>query len=315
MIRNRSDKLLMGVLNGRNPGDRELKLWAVSLGQAQTGRDKDRFFNFFTNRSVYTVHALSDGEKANIIRRINEWKPVQIWTIPSVISEVAKYALQHGIELHVPHDIIMTSGMLYEEMRILLKEVFPGTFLIDQYGSNEFGVVACSVGASRELRVFDHTVRIEVEDAAGNLKKQGTGDIVLTGLNNYCMPLIRYRTDDVAAIAPCGSAEGSFSVIERLMGRKTFLLRRRDGSYAVSLSLMNLFQKDWIRQFQLIQHSYDDLEVILAIDGTPSGHEQDLQFIAETLKNELGTICRFSFPKEILTDNVGKFQFIKTELE
>lgn len=304
----------MGILNGRYPGDRELKLWAVSIGLKQDGKDKDRFFNYFTNRRVFTVSTLSEDEKESIIRLINDWKPVQIWTIPAVISETTKYALDHGYRLHLPHDIIMTSGTLYDEMRSTLHEAFPGTILVDQYGSNEFGVVACSVSEDPKLRVFDHTVRIEIADAAGNLKKEGTGDIVLSGLNNYSMPLIRYRTDDIAEVSIPDASEGSFSCIEHMIGRKTSLLRRRDGSYVLSLSLMNMFRKDWIRQFQVIQHSYEDLEVVLVIDGTPPNLEQEMQGISDLLKSELGTECRFTFRDEIPTDNVGKFQFIKTEL-
>jgi hypothetical protein len=100
-----------------------------------------------------------------------------------------------------------------------------------------------------------------------------------------------------------------------MIGRRASILRRRDGSYVLSLSLMDMFRKKWIRQFQVIQHSYEDLEVVLALDGTPQDHEQELQVISGLLKSELGTTCRFTFRDEISTNNVGKFQFIKTELE
>jgi phenylacetate-coenzyme A ligase PaaK-like adenylate-forming protein len=129
------------------------------------------------------------------------------------------------------------------------------------------------------------------------------------------MPLIRYRTDDMAEVSYPNDSEGSFSCIDRMIGRKTTLLRRKDGTYVLSLSLMNMFRKDWIRKFQVIQHSYEDLEVVLVIDGTPEEHEQETREISDLLKSEIGTVCRFTFRDEIQTDNVGKYQFVKTELK
>ena len=64
--------------------------------------------------------------------------------------------------------------------------------VVDRYGLAEFGVVAYQMdGDSNALRVYDGFVWPETTEE---------GEIVLTGLTNRMMPLIRYRTGDLATL-------------------------------------------------------------------------------------------------------------------
>ena len=314
--RNRADKMFMGILNGRDLGQSELKMWFRDCDLYQkNGKDKDRFFYFFNNRTFCLASVINEDSLKSYIERINTVKPVQIWSTPAPIFEVSKYVINHGIRIHCPCDIILTSSALYDDMRKTMEQAFPGTYIVNQYGATEFGVIACSVKDERPMRIFEHSVRVEVMTDDKGIQGYGEGDMVVTGLNNYSMPLIRYLTGDMGKILPFdGSLKGSFKAIETITGRSLSMLRRRDGSYVSGLFLRDLLTMPWIRTFQLIQHSYEDTEALLVIDGTPDHHKEELIKISARLKEALGVECRFTFCDDIKAEMNGKYFYVKSEI-
>lgn len=317
LVRNRADKCFMGWLNGRNLGDKELKMWFRDFDlYLKNGKNKDRFFNFFTNRTFRLASEISEDAVRDYIDTINRTKPVQIWSNPAPIFEIAKYVLSHGTAIHRPVNIILTSNPLYDEMRETMMKAFPGTYIVDQYGGTEFGCVACGVHNEKNLRIFEHSARVEIRDEEGQLHRDGTGDIIITGLNNYSMPLIRYRMGDVVTVEPYGpEKEGSFGSISQVMGRRLSMLRRRDGSSVTGLHLRDLLTRPFIRTFQLVQHSYDDLEALVVLSGEPEQYRAELDSIARQLEKILDTKCRFTFCKTIPAEKTGKYLYVRSELE
>ncbi len=315
--RNRADKMFMGILNGRDMGQPELKMWFRDFDLYQeNGKDKDRFFYFFNNRTFCLASVISEDSLKNYIDRINTVKPVQIWSTPAPIYEVSKYIIKQGIKIHCPRDIILTSSALYDEMRKTMEQAFPGTYIVNQYGATEFGVIACSVKDARPMRIFEHSVKVEVMTEDRGIQDSGEGDMVVTGLNNYSMPLIRYLTGDMGTILPFdGSMGGSFKAIETITGRSLSMLRKPDGSYISGLFLRDLLTKPWIRTFQLIQHSYEDTEALLVIDGTPEEHKEELAEVSAKLKEALGVECRFTLCDDIAVEKNGKYFYVKSEIE
>lgn len=317
MSRNRADKIFMGILNGRQMGEPELKMWFRDYDlYLKNGKDKDRFFNFFNNRTFCLSSVIDEESLKKYINMINDVKPVQIWSNPPPVYEMAKYILRTGIKVHCPVDIILTSSALYDEMRQAMEQAFPGTYIVNQYGATEFGVVACSIKHEKPMRVFEHSARVEILTKDNRLEESGEGDIVVTGLNNYSMPLIRYRTGDMGTILPYGGEkEGSFKSIETVTGRSLSMLRRRDGSYVSGLFLRDLLTKEWIQTFQLIQHSYEDIEAILVLKGRKDDHEQELKEAGLKLKEALGIECRFTFRDNIPVEKTGKYFYVKNEIK
>lgn len=314
--RNRADKVFMGLLNGRDMGQPELKMWFRDYDLYQkNGKDKDRFFYFFNNRTFCLASVISEDSLKSYIDRINTLKPVQIWSTPAPVYEVSKYVIKHGIRMHCPCDIILTSSTLYDEIKKTMEQAFPGTYIVNQYGATEFGVIACSIGDASPMRIFEHSVKAEVMTPDNGIQDCGEGDMVVTGLNNYSMPLIRYMTGDIGKILPFdGSLGGSFGAIETITGRSLSMLRKHDGSYVSGLYLRDLLTKPWIRTFQLVQHSYEDTEARLVIDGTPDDHREELAAVSAGLLEALGVQCRFTFCDDIAVEKNGKYFYVKSEI-
>jgi phenylacetate-CoA ligase len=95
------------------------------------------------------------------------------------------------------------------------------------YGLGEIGMVAIECDAGRFHVHTEHCI-VEIVDAEGNPCKPGdVGRIVVTALNNYAMPLIRYDTDDLAQVVdgpcPCGRTLPAFGKISGRYSRIAFL--------------------------------------------------------------------------------------------
>lgn len=73
------------------------------------------------------------------------------------------------------------------------------------YGLNEIGMVAVRCSAGRYHVHTEHCL-VEIVDDHGQACEEGeTGRVIVTGLRNYAMPLIRYDTGDLAqpTVGPC----------------------------------------------------------------------------------------------------------------
>ncbi len=128
--------------------------------------------------------------------------------------------------------VLASSDPLNAQLRAFLQIVW-GCTVLDHYGLTEScygGAVECLVQAGAHLRELD--VLVEIVEMGGDtvLPPGHVGEVVLTTLCE-AMPLIRYRTGDVASLrpGPCGCG----SPLKRLgpvLGR---LSRKADGTLAI----------------------------------------------------------------------------------
>jgi len=127
------------------------------------------------------------------------------------------------------------------------------TFL--HYGSTESGLggaVECALHRGCHIRESDLLVEI-IDPKTGNLLPDGTmGEVVITTLNREAMPLIRYRTGDMASLdrRPC-SCGGVTARLDNIRGRLKGC-RLSDGALLLSQDLDDrLFEIDGLLDYRL----------------------------------------------------------------
>jgi phenylacetate-CoA ligase len=117
-----------------------------------------------------------------------------------------------------------------EEMRAQIESLL-GIRALDIYGLSEIigpGVACESLDSDGLLNVAEDHFYVEAVSASGEPVPDGTpGELVFTTLTKTGMPLLRYRSGDVAALA--GPVEGS----PRTLVRMTKLLGRTDDMLVV----------------------------------------------------------------------------------
>jgi phenylacetate-CoA ligase len=138
-----------------------------------------------------------DTETLERLRRdLERVRPALLHGHPSTVHALALHVREHGGAARL-FDVFESTGEALEPgARKTIEETLGGR-VVDRYGSAEFGVVAYERPGGRPgMEILDGVVFAEtLPDGAGN------DELVLTGLRNDAMPLVRYRTGDLVRIA------------------------------------------------------------------------------------------------------------------
>jgi phenylacetate-CoA ligase len=207
------------------------------------------------------VPLLPEEKLIKILRFI---KPDVLHTFPSILLMLANYDLS-GI---APRLIFTQGEMVTQHCRDVCSRKFNAE-LFETYGSVEFGTLAFECPEHFGLHMLTDNAYIEFVDEMGEQVSSGEpGEIIVTGLHNYSMPLIRYRIGDVGMPSdercPCGR---SWPIMRSIEGRINDFLTFSDGRKISWLYLLRniLYDEEFRRnmfcvsQYQLIQEKYNKL--------------------------------------------------------
>lgn len=161
--------------------------------------------------------------------------------------------------------------------------------LADVYSCEEAGYIALQCPQVAEhYHVQAENLLVEVLDAAGRPCAAGaTGEVVLTTLHNFAMPLIRYALGDFAQVGPPCPCGRGLPVLRRIHGRARNLLRLPDGSQ----HWPSFPAQDWlavapVRQFRLRQPAAERIEVELVTTRPLEAAEESA--LRQMLQRRLG---------------------------
>jgi phenylacetate-CoA ligase len=212
-------------------------------------------------------------------------QPSVIYHFPSSLLLIAK--LFHGRPPIQPRLIICHGELLTREQQDTLKSAF-GCPVYNQYGAQEFNRMAWDCDRQRGLHIDADSVRIEIVRSDDTLAEPGEeGELVVTGLMNTLMPLVRYRIGDVGhtieGTCPC---RRSLPLLALTEGRRDDVLVLRDGRRVGPRTLAPRIEElTGFMQYRVIQHDPSRLEVLLVRDGSAPGVEADVR---RTLTSVLG---------------------------
>jgi phenylacetate-CoA ligase len=90
---------------------------------------------------------------------------------------------------------------------------------LTMYSANETGYLALQCPLSGHYHVQSETVLVEVLDEVGRACRPGeTGAVVVTPLQNFAMPLLRYSLGDFAEVgSPCACGR-HLPVLKEILG-------------------------------------------------------------------------------------------------
>jgi phenylacetate-CoA ligase len=157
------------------------------------------------------------------VEALRRWKPTYIHAFPSALYPIARWLEDHpapDVARRI-HCIQLFSENVYEYQVELMRNVFGCPVLLD-YGHSERAAKAISLPRDDRYFFWPLYGKVELIDFEGRfVTAPGVlGEIVATGFDNRVMPLIRYRTGDLAMWSqrPNKTRPG-FPVAERIEGR------------------------------------------------------------------------------------------------
>ena len=185
-----------------------------------------------------------------------------------------------------------------------------GIEIVDMYSSQELGLVALQCPESGLYHSMDENLIVEVLNEAGQPCLPGeVGRVVITDLHNYATPLIRYEIRDYAEAGPACSCGRGLGTLKRIMGRRRNMVTLPDGSKHWPLVGAHRYREVAdIRQYQVVQHGLDDIEIRLLVSPLPPGQEAAITTLAHQALGHPFKL-RFSyFDHELPGTGNGKFE-------
>ncbi len=141
-------------------------------------------------------------------------------------------------------------------------------------------------------------------------------EILITGLHNYSMPLIRYRQDDIVKVDEDGEKCGCGSYLPRLrqiQGRTDDEFVRVDGTRIPPGTIMEYIESVLqVRDYQLIQRSKDRVSVMLNLT---TNRPQKADAISSYLRQILGEDVRLEFEEWKNEEMPAKYRPVVTEAQ
>jgi len=148
-----------------------------------------------------------------------------------------------------------------------------------------------------------------------NCESGKMGEVVVTTLVNYTMPLIRFKIGDMAVLSnrQCSCGRG-LPMIEKIVGRNVDVFKNIkgdliDGEYFTHL----IYFKDYIKKFQVIQEKEDYIIVKLVLDNEESfiKNKKDFDDIKDKIKLVMGNSIEIKYilVNDILPTTSGKYRY------
>ena len=154
---------------------------------------------------------------------------------------------------------------------------------------------------------------------------KGTGEIVITDLNNKLMPLIRYRLKDLSGIMPqdCACGRG-LPILGRVMGRtQAQYIRTSEGEMIHSVIFAYFFETlttrgIGIKKFRIVQEDLHHLQIYVRLERYDSSVvQQVLKYLKKEIEPILSDKINYSveFTKDFEISNNHKFSFFESRLK
>ncbi len=268
---------------------------------------KVRFNNFWRNQSWLNGFRLTQSAMHLAYEQMARWHPETILAYPSSLYQYAKFLSENGLKVQWKlKGIICSAEMLYGHYRALTERVF-NTKVYNRYGGREVGLIAMECAAGR-LHINCRDVYLEIDSPSPYTEP---GEILITQLNNYAMPFIRYRIGDIGRLSeevcPCGN---ELPVLAELLGRTTATFRTKAGTLIHGgYFTQQFYNLAGVSQFQLIQETLEQCTLKLVINTEWEAATE--YYIVQKIRDALGgdVTVAVAFVEDIPVSASGKRAF------
>lgn len=195
------------------------------------------FWDVFMRARIVNSLEIKNSNARQFAKEICDVDPSLIVSYPSVLAMIAREAQERPPSLR---GIVVGSETATPNYKHDIEKGY-GLRVFNRYGCYEFGGALMQDCELHEgLHVNTELAVVEVVDTNGEQVSEGEqGRLVITGLQNWVMPLIRYDIEDLAiAGLECSCGRG-FPTIKNVLGRTSETIAGKDGDRISSFSLLS----------------------------------------------------------------------------
>lgn len=291
-------------------------IWGASFEVTQAYAWRTRLMDLALNRFVTNAYVLSEESMSAFAEQVRRRKPRLLFGYPSSIFQFAEFVRQHHIDDLQFEGVFSSAEVLFDTQRQYIEETFDCK-MFNRYGTRELGGVGCECDAHTGLHVSVENNYVEILQGGKPAPVGEAGDLIVTNLNNYGMPFIRYCIEDIGAwhpddTCPCGRA---LPMMELVQGRRIDMFRTQDGRMVWGGFASPMFGMPGVKQFQVVQKSVNLIVARIVKEGDLD--QSKLDEIERTARLALGdnVKVKFEFVDEIPRRESGKYLYAISELD
>ena len=298
---------------GYNLGEKNVSFWIFKNTPLKI-KLKWAIKSFLTEKTKYIDFGdLSDACFNNLYNKINRIKPTFIVSYAVAMNLFAIYLKENGLRIHTPKGIVVGAEVLLEKHRQNIENVF-SCKVLNRYGTSEFFHIAGECEFQKGLHISMENVYLEIINSDGEPCQPGEfGEVVITSLNNFSFPFIRYKLGDLATFSnnqcPCGR---SLPLLQNIDGRLTEITFGINGKRMTGAFWGHLFGSliPSVKKYQVHQIAID--EITIKLQTTNSFQESNIDYIINYTKSELGNDTKIdvSLVDSIPVTKMGKHRWV-----
>ncbi len=305
-----------GRWSGWEFGDYLGLVWPAHQDLMGYGTFKSRMRNELYKRIVLFASAVIDDRACSeYLHVLKRKKPTTILAFSSPIHELAKYMARKGIDGYRLKGLITTGEPLYDHQRSLVADMFHCD-IQDSYRSREAGPMAQECEAHSGMHINAECLYLELDNPRPMASSgEQAGNVLVTDLLNYGMPLIRYYMGDTAVLSdrPCPCGRG-LPLMKEIVGRALDVFVTPEGRLVSTIAMVMYMVNaapGFFGQMQVVQDAADHLTLKMTRDLIPSKEVMDHQ--ARIVEKLFGTRMRitYEFVDEIPREKSGKYLFAR----
>ncbi|MBT3790785.1 MAG: phenylacetate--CoA ligase family protein [Alphaproteobacteria bacterium] len=295
-----------GVLAAIRSSEKKFALYPKGARHAAWG-SKDGVFKTGPSLSLNVGTSIAD-----MAEWIGRNKPDYVLAMPNIIKRLAPWCMEHGVTFDGLKEVSVIGEMCGELLRDLCQEAWQVP-LHDVYSSREVGYIALQCPVNNHYHVQAEGLYLEILDADDQPCKPGeSGRVIVTTIQNYAMPLIRYEVGDYAEAGETCDCGRGLPVIKRILGREQDILVLPGGQHSWTLlgspDVRDFMNMAPISQYQFAHVAADKIEVRLIVKRELTDDEENN--IANWVNKKFGYPfdISFSYPQELALTKAGKFK-------
>lgn len=271
---------------------------------------KKHIYYLMRNKRYINSFQLNSNTINKHIKNYNSFKPKVLIGYPSSINRFLE--LSKNTFLHKPNIIVTHAENLEQSISNNILSAFRDSKLVNQYWSTEGNIgVSCPAG---NIHFDEETIIPEII----NQDESGTGELIITNLFSYDLPIIRYKIGDRVKISPspcpCGRKT---KTIEKLDGRSIDLFHLSGNRTIPFIGVISAYLSEQvlslgIQQYQIV-HSRSKQEIQFTYTASAPLHPDTLRPITHYLQEKTHNHVKINYQEKIDPEPNGKFKKFKTQ--
>lgn len=245
-------------LTGVDPwGDQQIGVWGKSPLTSYTMKLEIRAKQFLTNDLQLNAYGMDEEISTNYLKILKRKKPKLLYGYPSYIHLLAVTGLKYCIEPPNLEAIITSGEQLQKQQRDDI-ELYFGNIVFNRYGSREFGVIGHESKLNKAMYVPPTRYILETDPC---------GHLLVTDLDNFATPFIRYDIGDLATLGSAKEYLGyAGQCIVKISGRTNDSLVTSSGKHITGQFLTLLTrQVPGILDFQYVLIGSNNLTMFIVV--------------------------------------------------